>query len=169
VYHYRLAGLIEGVLVEGNTLLQYQNVRNSRATGVEAELRGRPVSWLETVGGVTVQKSSYVGGDRLPNSPRTVLQFRASTPLFRERLNLSVAARHLSARATPYDWSIQPVTLTDFTATTAKLHPQFDLQFGVRNLFDQKYSDPMSEEHSIQSLARAGRSVFFRVLWRIPE
>jgi hypothetical protein len=64
---------------------------------------------------------------------------------------------------------VRAATLTDFTATTKGLHPQFDLQFGVRNLLDRAYSDPMSDEHLIPELRRAGRSFFFRLLWRIAE
>jgi hypothetical protein len=64
---------------------------------------------------------------------------------------------------------VPAVALADFTATTSRLHPQFDLQFGVRNLMDRAYSDPMSDEHLIPELPRAGRSFFFRLLWRIAE
>jgi len=40
-----------------------------------------------------------------------------------------------------------------------------DLQFGVRNLFNEQYADPLSTEHSSAVLPRAGRSVYVKLTW----
>jgi iron complex outermembrane receptor protein len=164
IYHYRLSGLIEGVPVNENTL-QYRNVRDSRATGIELEVSGRVAPWLEAAGGATVQKASYSRGGELPNSPGRLVKARAAMPLLHDRLSLAVAGRYGSARKSPYGWKTKGAAVADFTATTNRLHRDFDVQFGLRNFLNRKYFDPMSEEHLIAAFPQAGRSVFVRLIW----
>jgi hypothetical protein len=64
---------------------------------------------------------------------------------------------------------VGPVFLADVTATTNRLHRNFDLQFGVRNLAGRRYADPQSEEHLTPVLPRAGRTAFLRLIWRTRE
>jgi len=164
IYHYRLSGLIEGVPVTEDKL-QYRNVRDSRATGIELEVSGRVASWLEAAGGVSVQKASYSRGGELPNSPGKLVKARAAMPLLHDRLGLAVACRYGSARRSPYGWETKGAAVADFTATTHRLHRDFDVQFGLRNLLNRKYFDPMSEEHLIEAIPQAGRSVFVKLIW----
>jgi outer membrane receptor for ferrienterochelin and colicins len=168
VYYYRLSGLIEGVPSIDN-LLQFRNVRNSHAVGAEFELRGRVTSWLETAASGSWQRVRYGGGVKLPNSPEKIVQFRAGAPLFRDRLGLSLAARYLSRRRTPYGWEVGGAPVADLTLTTKRLHPQFDLQFGCRNLLDRHYFDPLSEEHPLPLMQRAGRSFHLKMIWHYRE
>jgi outer membrane cobalamin receptor len=165
IYHYRLSGLIEGVPVT-ESKLQYRNVRDSRATGIELEVSGRVASWLEAAGGVSVQEASYSRGGNLPNSPGRLVKARAAMPLLRDRLGLAVACRYGSARRSPYGWETKGAAVADFTATTHRLHRDFDVQFGLRNLLSRKYFDPMSEEHLVEAFPQAGRSVFVKLIWR---
>jgi iron complex outermembrane receptor protein len=167
-FHYRLTGLIEGVPIS-ESVLQYRNQRESRATGLEVELRGRPAPWLETAASVGLQEAVYQGGDELPNSPDAIVQLRAATPLVRDRLSLAIAGRYLSTRDTPYGWRVDGAPVADATLTTSRLHPQFDLQLGIRNLLNREYFDPMSEEHRVTAFPRAGRSLFLKLLWHYGE
>jgi hypothetical protein len=61
------------------------------------------------------------------------------------------------------------VLLADVTATTNRLHREFDLQFGVRNLTNRLVADPVSGEHLSPWMPRPGRSAFIRLLWRLGE
>ena len=56
--------------------------------------------------------------------------------------------------------------LADFTAT-ARVHPRFDLQAGVRNALDRRYEDPVCL--TVDRLRGDGRSVFVRLVWRAWE
>jgi hypothetical protein len=40
-----------------------------------------------------------------------------------------------------------------------------DFAFGIRNLFDRRYFDPMSEEHPLTLMQRAGRSIYVKLSW----
>lgn len=168
VYHYRLSGLIEGIPISEN-LLRYENSRDSSATGVEVELRGRPTSSLEGSASVAVQRARFTDGERLANSPTVIGQARGAAHVFRDRAVIAVAGRYLSARETPYGDKVSAIPLLDATFSTNRLTKQFDLVFGVRNVLDRRYEDPLSTEHLTHTMPRAGRTAFIKLTWRAPE
>jgi outer membrane receptor protein involved in Fe transport len=43
------------------------------------------------------------------------------------------------------------------------------VQFGVRNLLDQKAWDPASPGQGVYSLARDGRSAFVKLVWHTRQ
>lgn len=163
LYHYRLDGLIEGVPIR-DFVLQYQNVNSAHATGVEVELSGQLTEWLETSAALSTQRTA-ITSERPANSPTSLYYFRAAIPLFHDRLIVSSANRYMSSRNSPSRVRVDPVFLTDITATTRRLHRDFNLQFGVRNLANLQYVDPLSMEHVTGVLPRSGRSIFVKLLW----
>jgi outer membrane receptor protein involved in Fe transport len=144
-------------------------VRDSRVAGLDLELKGHPVEWLEMAGSVSLQEARYRGGGSLPNSPDRMAQLRAAVPLWGDRFSLAMAARYLSARLTTDGTEVAGPVLADLTLNANRLHPQLDLQFGVRNLTDRRYHDPLSAEHATPALRRAGRTAFVRLDWRPGE
>ncbi len=166
VFRYGLTNLIEGVPVSEDTL-QYRNTWRATAVGVEAELNGHPLDWLETVGSFSVQRTRGIDDrQHLQNSPARLAQFRASVPLWRQRLLVSGAARYVGSRLSAYAERVPAVALADLTVTAQRLHPRLDIQFGVRNLLNRPYSDPLSPEHTPHFLPGAGRNVYLRLIWR---
>jgi len=166
VFHYRLDGMIEGVAVS-EIVLQYRNVSSSRSTGGEVEIQGQPVDWLHLSAAVTAQRTRYAEPSRLlPNSPARLANFTAAFPLLRNRLDFSSAIRYLSSRQTAYGSSVPGVALADLTLTTRRLHRNFNLQAGVRNLTGKAYGDPVSQEHLLEVMPQAGRSIFVKLLWQ---
>jgi iron complex outermembrane receptor protein len=166
VFRYGLTNLIEGVLISENTL-QYRNTWRASAVGVEAELNGHPLDWLETTASLSVQRTRGIDdGRHLQNSPARLAQFRASAPVWRQRLVVSGAVRYVGSRFSAYADAMPAVTLADLTVTARRVNPRLDLQFGVRNLLNRQYSDPLSPEHTPQFLPGAGRNVYVRLIWR---
>lgn len=100
------------------------------------------------------------------NSPRAVAQGRAAVPLFAQRLTVAAALRYLSSRLDRAGGALAGVALLDLTASTHRLHRDFDLSFGVRNLLDARYADPLSPEHPALRMPRAGRTMFLKLVWR---
>ena len=170
LYHYRLRGLIEAVPVE-ESAVQYQNVSRYRATGAEFELAAHPGRGLELAGSCALEDlvKQYTLESRPPNSPRVLGKARAGLPLDHGRFSLGGAFQYISARRTFADAPGAPVYLTDFTVTSTRLHPAFDLQLGVRNLFDRRDWDPASPDQGLDQLARDGRSVFVKLLWHTRQ
>jgi len=165
VYYYRLSGMIEGALVS-EAVLQYRNVRDSWVSGMDVEVKGRAAKWLELGASFSVQEARYRHGSDLPNSPDRLAQLRAAVPLFRDRVSVAMATRYQSARMASNGEEVAGVVLGDLTVNANRLHPQLDLQFGVRNLTGRRYYDPISPEHSMPTVMRAGRTVFVRFDWR---
>lgn len=165
VYYYRLEGLIEGVPV-AETILQYRNQRDSWASGVDVEMKGRATEWFELGASFSVQEARYRHGMDLPNSPDRLAKLRAAVPLFGDRFSLAMAGRYHSASLAVDGGKVAGAVLADLTVNTNRLHPQLDLQFGIRNLTDRRYYDPISAEHSMLTLLRPGRTVFLRIDWR---
>jgi len=137
------------------------------ARGVEFELTGKPWARLEARGSLSLQQTANPDGSRLPNSPRQVAKLRVSTALFREKLLVSASSQYLGSRPTLAGGVVRPVYLTDVTATTNHLADQFELQFGIRNLFDRAYDDPVAL--AVDRMQGDGRSAFVKLIWRSRE
>ena len=168
-YRYWLSGLIEGITNEEGSV-QYQNLSSTGATGAEFELNGRPADWLRLVGSVSVQKPSESGSGIVQiNSPRTIANARFAVPVFTQKLHFSSAFRYLSARRTLSAGMVDPVYLSDITFTTNRLHANFDLRFGIRNIFDRRYYDPVGAEHISTRLPQNGRTAFVKLIWHTGE
>jgi hypothetical protein len=100
-----------------------------------------------------------------PNSPRVIGKFRLAVPLDRGRFSISGAFQTMSVRRSLSDADLSPVYLASLTVSSSRLHPDFDVQCGVRNLFDQRAWDPASPGQGLDRLARDGRSVFLKLVW----
>jgi outer membrane receptor protein involved in Fe transport len=165
-YYYRLSGLIEGVPIS-ESLLQYQNVSRTSAAGAEVEVNGNPTDWLDTT--VSLSMESAKGGShgaRLQNSPVRLAQFRASAPVGRQWLRLGGAVRYVSSRMGAYNDRTPGVAMADLTLNALRVRSGLDLQFGVRNLLNTRYSDPLSIEHTPHRLPLSGRTLFVKVTRR---
>jgi outer membrane receptor protein involved in Fe transport len=167
LYDYETHGLIEGGYIDAG-LQQYMNADTVRSRGIELELSGKIWGRLEAAGSLALQGTlEKAAGTRLPNSPRQVGKLRMALPLLRDKLTLSSSAQYLGSRGTLAGESVGPVFLADATVTTNRLFPQFDLQFGVRNLFDRAYYDPVAL--ILDRLRQDGRSVFVKLIWRTQD
>jgi iron complex outermembrane receptor protein len=163
-YHYALRDLIQAV--PDGAVVQYRNVSRAQANGIEFELNGHPWRSVETVASFSLQRAEdATTGARLVNSPRRIVQFRASTPLLRNKLDLSGAVRYLDARLCRGGALVPGYYVADLTVSSVHLHRDFDLQAGVRNLFDRRYSDPTGFSDAMETMSEDGRSVFLKLIW----
>jgi len=169
-YQYRLSQLIQAVpFVDG--LVQYQNASRYDALGVEFELNGRAwkgLDWAASLAGADLKKAD-AASESPPNSPELLSKLRLSAPLDRGRFTVAGALQCMSSRRTFAGNLVPRVYLVDVTVTSAKLHPSFDLQLGIRNLFDQRAWDPASPGQGLDRLARDGRSAFLKLIWHTRQ
>ena len=167
-FHYNLHNLITAVTTEAG-YLQYQNAEAGRVDGVAAELNGKPTAWIETAASVVWLHTRIENQAWLPNSPSYIAKWRAAVPVPRSKLLAAAAMQYLSPRRTIDGTFVPTVWLTDLTFTTRKLHPDFDFQFGIRNLLDRVYYDPAGADLPEQMLRENGRSVFVKLILRTRE
>jgi iron complex outermembrane receptor protein len=162
-YGYWLHDFLVGVYTSGG-LLQTQNAGQIHAAGLELELNGRLKAWLETTASYAFQKSAYGDGNRpLENSPEHLAKVRFAVPLGR-KFDASSSMQYYSSRGTLAQALVGPVYLADFTITSKKLLPNFDVQFGIRNAFNWNYSDPIALNGVVDAMLQPGRSVFVELI-----
>jgi outer membrane receptor protein involved in Fe transport len=161
-YGYRLRDFLLGVYLPDG-LLQYQNVGKIQAEGVELEINGRPSSWLEATASYAVQRSRDDGV--LENSPVHLAKLRFAIPLGR-RFDLSSGMQYQSSRLTLAGASVTPVFLADFTVTSKRLLPNFDVRLGMRNAFNRNYSDPVALNPIVDRMPQPGRTFFVELIAR---
>jgi len=168
VYHYQLRDLIDASTNAG--WIQYQNIDSATANGVEAELKGNLRERIEASASIALQRATSAQDHSiLPDSPGCVAKMRGSFPLVKNKLQVAAALQYVSSRETASFNQVPSYWLTDFTLTTRNLHPDFDLQFGVRNLLNQAYYDPAGAGLIQQRIRQDGRSVFLKFIWRTKE
>lgn len=167
-YRYQLDHLIEEVTTPAG-FLQYQNATAGSADGASAELSGKPAPWIETTASVALQHSEVGNQPWMVNSPGCIAKWRAAAPLAHNKLWAAAAMQYLSPRRTVAGDIVPTVWLTDLTFTTRKLFPDFDFQFGVRNLLNRAYYDPSGAGLPEQMLREDGRSLFVKLILRTRE
>ncbi len=166
VYHYGLSGLLVGVYTPSG-LLQYQNTDNVRASGVEVELNGHPLHWLEISTSMAVQRAIYSAHDYpLANSPGQIGKLRFSVPLFANRFSLTSGMQYMGSRQTLDGVSAPPVFLHDITISAKRLPGNMELQAGVRDLWGARYSDPIALYEKYDTMPQPARSAFITLTWR---
>jgi len=75
-YGYQMHNFLEGLLLP-DELLQYQNTGTVNAEGIELEINGRPLSWLEATASYTVERArDNSPGNILANSPNELAKLR---------------------------------------------------------------------------------------------
>ena len=144
-------------------LSQVQNHGKIHTSGFEIELNGRPFSWLEATASYAFQKSNDFDADSiLENSPDHLAKLRFAIPMGR-KFDASSSMQYYSTRRTLAGNFVPPVYLADFTITSKQLFPNFDVQFGIRNAFNRKYSDPIALTPLVDALPQSGRTIFIEL------
>jgi outer membrane receptor protein involved in Fe transport len=163
VYGYLLRDYLQGVYTAAG-LLQFQNRGKLQATGFEIELNGRPSAWLEAAASYAFQKTrDYDTDGILENSPSHLAKVRFAVP-FGRKFDASSSLQYYSSRRTIGGAFVSPVYLADFTLTSKRLLPNFDVQFGVRNGFNRKYSDPIALTPLVDAMRQPGRTFFVELI-----
>jgi iron complex outermembrane receptor protein len=103
---------------------------------------------------------------RLPNSPRHVAKARLSLRGPAPRSTVSVEGQYLSGRETVAGATLSAATI--FNATVVQpLGRSWEIFGGVRNIFDDRYADPVSSAHRQDSISQNGRSARIGFRWQL--
>ena len=166
-YNYRIDRMISAVTLPGN-VQQYVNGNENHSTGVEGELSAQLARGLEAAASFAFDVTDDIGvQDNLPNSPREIGKLRLTKAFLKNKLTVSSSTQFLSRRETMSKALVRPVLLEDITFGTLGLHPNFDLRFGIRNLLNWHYDDPVYL--AIDQMRQDGRSLFIKLIWHTRE
>ena len=123
-------------------------------------------------------RSTSETDDELPNSPRHMAKARVSLPGPTGRSFVSIEGQYLSSRAT----LARPARSGDglclgrvaaaATANVTLVQPlgrAWELSGGIRNLFDTKYADPVSDQHLQEAVEQNGRTARIGLTWKFQQ
>ena len=162
-YAYRMRDFLVAVYNDRG-LGQAQNAGKIHAKGIEMELQARPAPWLEATASYSFQEADDDSAlAELPNSPRHLAKVKFAVPL-RRKFDFSSGMQYISSRDTLAGASAKPVFLADFTITSKRLLPNFDIRAGLRNAFNRNYSDPIALNPRVDSMQQAGRTFFVELI-----
>jgi iron complex outermembrane receptor protein len=176
-YWYKADRLIDFILDDTSFLgVSFVNQGQVRARGLELEAQLR-------IGGESRALVSYALQNAvdqqtrsdLPNSPRHIAKGRISVPGPLARSFVSFEAHYLSSRATlarpsPDGSMVAGRVSAAATANVTVVQPlgrAWELTGGIRNVFDNKYADPVSDQHVQEAVEQNGRTARVGLTWRI--
>jgi iron complex outermembrane receptor protein len=167
-YWYKADRLITAIPDElTNAQLTYVNQGQVRAKGLELEAQMRIAGEARALVSYGLQRAvDQQTGDVLPNSPGHVLKGRMSLPWPTRRSSVAVEGQYLSERKTRSGEAVSGAATLNFHMVHP-LGPSWTLIGGVRNIFDQEYSDPVSGAHLQEALPQNGRTARIGLQWNV--
>jgi iron complex outermembrane receptor protein len=143
----------------------YANSGEVRAKGVEFEAQMRLRGESRALVSYAVQRAAeQETGEELANSPRHVAKARISLALPTSGSFISAEGEYFSSRKTVIGTRVPGAAVVNLTFT----HPvSRDGEFfaTVRNLFDNDYADPASDQHRQESIPQNGRTARVGFRW----
>jgi outer membrane receptor for ferrienterochelin and colicins len=164
LFFNRVNRLISVVGTEDESDLVFVNRGRVRAAGLELEGEVRMPSGISALASYVHQRTEDLeSGDGLTNSPTHVAKVLLSAALA-SRVITSVDVQMMSSRRTLLGDDVGAVALTNVTVTVPVGHG-LKVVGMFRNLFDQTYFDPGSEEHRQDALRQDGRTIRVGLDW----
>lgn len=150
---------LDGELVHGN-------LSAARGLGLELELEHTLEGGARVVLAHAWQRTEdEATGERLVNSPEHLTTLRSDWPLFGGVVDLGLAAHAMDQRRT-LAGETGGFARVDASLVSRRLGHGLTLSFGVQNLFDREYADPVGSELVQDALEQDGRTWRLALLWR---
>lgn len=166
VYHYDLFDLVTQT-TDANGAIIYRNVDETQGRGVELEGRAQFGRGLEASASATLQRTEdQRTGQELSTSPRRLGKLRLVAPLYRDRVSGALELQYLGSMRTLRDANTESALTADLNLSARGVAPGLDLSAGVRNLLDESYAYPGSEDHLQEAIPQDGRSFVVKTTWR---
>jgi outer membrane receptor for ferrienterochelin and colicins len=168
-YRYQASQLVDLRIVDPDVPLDplgFENAGTIRATGLELESEVRLKRGAQALASYTLQEANdeSSGGHGLTNSPRHMAKLRLSVPGAWTRSFASFEWQYLSTRTTLAGATVDPASVAHLTVNLP-MGPSVTLSGQIRNLFDARYADPASDEHTVDSIEQNGRTFRIGVRW----
>jgi outer membrane receptor for ferrienterochelin and colicins len=161
-YHYEIDDLIEQQLDPLTGAGVFRNLAAATGTGMEAG-----VEWRYAHGGLirvsyALQRTEDTRTkEELTNSPRQMAKLNAIAPLYHDKLFAGLEVQYLSGMKTFAGNRTDGFAAVNLTLFSQKIIKNLELSATVYNLFDTRYSYPVSTEHLQDSIEQDGRG--FRI------
>lgn len=163
LFHYEMNDLIAQVTDLSGALI-FDNVDEVQADGIELEgekrfAGNRRVRLSQSFQEVEDERT----GDRLVNSPTHLTQLVAETPLWTDGLLAGLEVIYVGSRHTAAGDTTDGYVLTNLALRAPELFPGVEFALVARNLFDERYSDPVESDLVQDALEQDGFSLTLRL------
>jgi iron complex outermembrane receptor protein len=165
LFHYRVRDLINLETDPADGLFVYRNVDSVSAVGAEVEVDGRFLPRLDGRLSYAYQQNEVASsGQALTNSPQHLVKINLSTPIIADKLVAGFETQYVSQRLTIGNAQSGSYVISNLVLTGRRWIKGVDLTFGVYNLFDKKYADPVSDAYvPLDTVQQDGRSYRFKL------
>jgi outer membrane receptor protein involved in Fe transport len=162
LFRYHIDQEIEQVRLSTGDLLIYRNVGHLHIDGGTAEIERIWNNGIRLRASYSGQYAEEAGiGRWLSNSPKHLVKFNLSAPVYGDALRLGWESQYVADRKTYTADRADGYFLTNLTLTAQKLVPGLEISASVYNLFDERYADPVGDFHRQDRIEQDGRH--FRV------
>ncbi len=168
-YHSTASQLITFRTLDSETpfsLFGFVNDGVIKARGLELEAEVRTKRGLQVLTSYVLQEARPTAADAsLTNSPRHQTKARMESPLG-ARAFAAAEWQFIGERSTLAGTTVGAASVVHLTAgwTAART---LTVTGSIRNLFDQRYADPGSDEHLPDSIPQTGRTAWIGLRWAI--
>lgn len=143
-YATRSSGLISQVPVGEAGLVQYQNVRQVAARGLELEAEQMWADGARLRASLSIQSARDVESGGLSNLPRFLGKLNYSQPLL-AHWRVGAESQMVSRRRTD-SGAVPGYTLVNLTLTPDNARTGWDWSVSLHNLLDRRYRDPVAPD-----------------------
>ncbi len=168
VYRYGVTDLIQQTYLAGG-LIQFVNEGEVHASGISVELLARVPLGIELLSSLEIQRAEFQNESVLPNSPGQAGKFRASMPLWRNRITVGAGIQALGQRSTYDGARVSWFILPEAVISTKPFAGGFQFSAGVKNLSNSFYRDPSGLSDRVDSMIGDGRTFYLNMSWHELE
>ncbi len=143
-YYYDIKNLISQAQVVPTF---YQNTGEVTARGFELELDNKWASGIDGRISYTLQRAEdKLTGQPLPNSPAQLVKLNMTVPVVGEKLFASLEDQYLGRRKIEGGGYAGAFHVANLTLFSQQVLDWIELSASIYNIFDKKYSDPVSKD-----------------------
>jgi iron complex outermembrane receptor protein len=167
LFYNNIKDLIRQQQDPADGLFYFANQDSVQAGGAEFEVAAQWASGLRGRASYAYTRTEdATTGQRLSNSPEHLGQLALEVPLWRDKLFASMELQAMSDRQTVSGNTVGPVWLVNATLFSQKIVKGLEVSASVYNLFDQRYSDPVSADFNRDSIQQDGRQFRLKLTYK---
>ena len=145
----------------------FDNISFASVWGAEAELEAK---WRNGFSGQISYSYQYSKddqtGQRLVNSPLHMAKANLVLPLLGDQLMSGIELQYLGSRRTLAGNRADDQLITNLTLFSQKWVKGLECSLSLYNLFDQRYDDPASSDHDMDTIRQDGFGWRFKAVYR---
>jgi outer membrane receptor for ferrienterochelin and colicins len=145
----------------------FGNLAGATSQGAEVELDAHwAKGWRACLSYTYADARDSDTDEWLSNSPRNVAKFNFTAPLWREKVFANLELLGITDRRTVQGHTVQGYLIANLTLYSRDIVKGLEFSASVYNLFDQKYSDPVSGDFLQDAIEQDGRSFRIKLTYR---